>query len=138
MSLSKFVEAVVLHKQPWRRAADTHGVDPVAGANALRKTQIKVAGIYALRDCATNRVRYVGSSAHCFHRWKAHQKVGGHVGSTSPRWAAWLRELSNQGLCIEGLILQVLEDGANVKAAEQRWIKHYRALGQADLNENLV
>lgn len=86
----------------------------------------KKSGVYALIDPRTKLVRYVGRSVNIGSRFTSHKSS--KRGLPVNRWC--------QKLKAENLnpIITVLEFHRNPEKVEAKWIKHYRASGQCDLN----
>lgn len=89
-------------------------------------------GIYALRDPQTNKIRYIGRSFDIQDRYRQHLSPSNFNNKTS-----WIFELRKMGLFP---ILEIIEQIprtlalSSITEREKFWIKHYRALGEADLN----
>lgn len=86
----------------------------------------KKSGIYALIDPRTLLVRYVGRSVNIGSRFNSHKSSKGNLPVN--RWCAKLKRL---GLKPK---IEILEIHSKPEKIEKKWIKHYRATGQADLN----
>jgi hypothetical protein len=84
--------------------------------------------IYALTDPREpRRIRYVGRAVNPVARYRAHCSGGGSAVSC---WAASLLQCGVHPIML--LVEQVRD--VHAEAAEERWIRYYRARGQADLN----
>lgn len=86
----------------------------------------KKSGVYALIDPRTKLVRYVGRSVNIGARFTSHRSSKGSLPVN--RWC--------QKLKMDGLrpIIKVLEFHNKPEKVEAKWIKHYRATGQCELN----
>lgn len=78
-----------------------------------------------------SRIRYVGLTRRgLLERVKAHWKTSRSSKVRRPLYY-WMRK---HGDAVTFDVLEVLNTEAEMKAAEIRWIAHYRSIGQADLN----
>jgi hypothetical protein len=88
--------------------------------------------IYALIDPRTKKVRYVGCTNDLDRRLWEHLN---NPPSSRPQIQKWLLELDEAQLAIVHVVLDKTDREDH--AEEQRWIKHYQALGEADLNYSI-
>lgn len=95
-------------------------------------------GFYALFDPRDGKVRYVGSSKQIELRLWQHR----HNLSAKSGVAAWALEMSVSGNRIAGYLLEEMEwsgSGFPLRGQiEAKWIAHFHAIGQADLNASLT
>lgn len=87
--------------------------------------------IYALVDPRTNKVRYVGAAKDVTRRVAQHF-IGDHCRSTQ-LVQEWLTELTTNQLDPSWKTLETVDDFL-WSLQEQKWIKFYKAKGEADLN----
>jgi hypothetical protein len=88
--------------------------------------------VYCLIDPRTNKVRYIGCTQDINRRVADH--IGGWLGKIETV-QSWIDELVSQGLHIQWKILETTNDTWWGRT-EQRWLKHYKLRGEADLNGN--
>src|SRR5437762_14157204 len=86
-------------------------------------------GIYAFRDPISKRVMYVGQSIDIEYRLRTHSRVYRHS-----RLSEWLGRLKQADLKCETEILERCESGLSLDVAEKKWIRHFKATGEAELN----
>src|SRR5437016_5199361 len=86
-------------------------------------------GIYAFRDPITKRVMYVGQSIDIEYRLRSHSRVYRHS-----RLSGWLGGLKQAGLKCETEILERCESELDLDIAEKKWIRRFKATGEAELN----
>lgn len=86
----------------------------------------KKSGVYALIDPNTNLVRYVGRSVNIGSRFTSHK-------SSSRDYPVnrWIKKLKSE---FKSPLIKILEIHPKPEKIEAKWIKHYRAIGQCDLN----
>lgn len=101
-------------------------VDGLAAPEASRRGQ-RLATIYALVDPHDPvRVRYVGQTVDPFRRYDQH-----HCNSASDDVKLYLLRISRRFTMIE---LEVCPEADGPKQ-ERWWLRHYRSMGMADLNQ---
>jgi hypothetical protein len=83
-------------------------------------------GVYALKECGSDVVRYVGRSKNIGARFAGHKSSKSNLPS-----AKWVKSLMKQGRRVDVVVLEYHERPEEIEA---RWIEKYRADGQADLN----
>src|SRR5437867_5067913 len=87
-------------------------------------------GIYALGDPTTDRVMYVGQSIDTDYRFRTHRTQI----HSNRKLGEWLGDLKRHGFEPKQQILERCRSDTELDAAEKKWIRHYKALGQAELN----
>lgn len=115
-----------------RSAADKHGVSDEAIRASLKYANA-TQGVYALRCPITLKVRYVGSSTKIERRFVSHRSASGTTGNRC-LWREWVMGLRQHKMEPLLEILAVVDDIADIPALERKWLDHFRALGQSDLN----
>lgn len=91
-----------------------------------------IIGIYALLEPDTDRVMYVGQSIDVMFRYRQHCDSL----SADPNFGKieWVGELRHEGRKPKLVVLEEVKTEEALDGAERRWIHHFKALGQAELN----
>jgi hypothetical protein len=89
-------------------------------------------GIYALSDPVTGRVMYVGQSIDIEFRFRQHCKQTGFAGNLKK--SEWVAGLFRQGLKPKSEVLEECASTTELDLAEKKWIRHFKARGEAELN----
>ena len=103
--------------------------------NRLKLAENRVCGVYALEDPRDGRVRYVGSSVHVLGRYRCHCTTGSNS-ADKKRFTTFVLPLRAERKFPILFLLEAVPvgDRDRLLAAERKWIEHYRARGEADLN----
>lgn len=106
------------------------------------RSEWSTSGIYGLFDDLTGFIRYVGSSKRIQERVYAHRKTLNSKKSHNLQVVQWAREMKARGVLIQACVLEEIYFGTDSSAirhqAEARWIAHFKAMGEADLNTVLL
>lgn len=101
----------------------------------MRQEFKRKCGIYALIDPVTDRVMYVGQAEDIEKRFRQHCDGNTFAGNVQKR--EWVVGLFHQGRKPECKVLEYCESVGDLDSAEKRWIHHYKADGQAELNRSV-
>jgi len=89
-------------------------------------------GIYALADPDSRRVMYVGQSVDIDYRYRQHCDY--YLNDRSLRKSSWIDDLRRAGKKPHLHVLETLDSEFRLDDAERKWIRHFKAHGEAELN----
>ena len=83
--------------------------------------------IYGLSDPISNQIRYIGKAVDLYTRIRNHYKESRLKYVTHKN--TWIKSLLNEGLRVNVIILEVLNNEELLNESEIKWIKYYREIG---------